>query len=85
MYSLIFTPEAKRDYDILRGKLKRQVDKALDRICKNPLVGKPLGGELKGLRSERVATFRIVYRIYEKSVEVLILVIEHRKSVYGGH
>lgn len=85
MYQLLFTQEARRDYEVLRGKLKAQVEKALQRICKDPYIGKPLGGELKGLRSERVSTFRIVYRIYEKTVEVLILVIEHRKSVYGGH
>ena len=69
----------------MRGKLKNQVDKALERLCKNPHIGKPLGGELKGLRSERVSAFRIIYRIYDKAVEILILVIEHRKSVYGGH
>lgn len=85
VYRLSFTADAKKDYDLLRGKLKLQVDKALNRLCKAPLTGKPLGGELKGLRSERVSSFRIIYRIYEKTVEILILVIEHRKSVYGGH
>ena len=85
MYRLLLTAEAKKDYDLLRGKLKRQVDKAIERICKDPYVGKPLGGELKGLRSERVSSFRIIYRIYEHTVEILIVVIEHRKSVYGGH
>ena len=75
----------KKNYGVLRGKLKAQVDKGLERIQKDPYLGKPLQGELKGLRSERVSSFRIVYRIYEHAVEVLILVIEHRKSVYGGH
>lgn len=85
MYTLLFTPGAKQEYDRLRGKLKRQVDKGLERIQKDPYLGKPLGGELKGLRAERVSTFRIIYRIVEEAVEVVILVIEHRKSVYGGH
>lgn len=85
MYGLLFTTEARREYDRLRGKIKLQVDKALGRIQKNPYLGKPLGGDLKGLWSERVSSFRIIYRIYERSVEVLIMVIEHRKSVYGGH
>ena len=85
MHRLLFTTQAKKDYEALHGKLKAQVDKGLERICKNPHVGKPLGGELKGSRSERVSSFRIIYRIYEKTVEVLVLVIEHRKYVYGGH
>lgn len=85
MYSLVFTTEARREYDALTGKLKLQVDKALERISSHPQYGKPLGGELKGFMSERVSSFRIIYRIYESSLEVLLLVIEHRRHVYGGH
>jgi len=85
MYSLLFTDKAKTQYEALSIKLRQQVDKGLERIAKNPQLGKPLRGELKGIWSERVATFRILYKIHEKKIEVLILVIEHRKSVYGGH
>jgi mRNA-degrading endonuclease RelE of RelBE toxin-antitoxin system len=55
------------------------------RIAVNPELGKPLRGEFRGIYSERVATFRILYKIRKEEVEVLILVIEHRSSVYGGH
>ena len=68
-----------------RWGARKQVDRALKRIASNPRTGKPLRGELKGIWSERVATFRIFYRILEERIEVLVLVIEHRKSVYGGH
>lgn len=85
MFSLVFTDKAKEQYDKLNPRLKAQVDKGLSRISKNPKLGKPLRGELKGIRSERVATFRILYKIYELEIEVLVLVIEHRSSVYGGH
>ena len=85
MYEIVFTETAKIQYERLTGRLKAQVDKGIDRISKNPLLGKPLRGELKGIWSERVATFRVLYKIKEHEVEVIILVIEHRKSVYGGH
>ena len=85
VYELIFTETAQRQYEQLNPRLKRQIDSGLDRIAANPGRGKALGGPLKGIWSERVATFRILYKIYEETVEVLVLVIEHRKSVYGGH
>lgn len=85
MYGLVYTDKAKDQYEALDARLKRQVDKGLDRIRQNPQLGKPLRGELKGIWSERVATFRILYKIHNKEVEVVILVIEHRKFVYGGH
>ena len=85
VYSLVFTDKARKQYNLLSGKLKNQVDKGLERIAKNPYLGKPLVGELKGIWSERVSTFRILYKFYEQKIEVLILLIEHRKKVYGGH
>jgi mRNA interferase RelE/StbE len=85
MYGLVYTDKAKEQYEALDARLRRQVDKGLERIRQNPQLGKPLRGELKGIWSERVATFRILYKIRNKEVEVVILVIEHRKSVYGGH
>ncbi len=85
MYRLIFTSKAKQQYEALNPRLKKQVNNGLSRITKNPNHGKSLRGELKGIWSERVATFRILYKIRNKEIEVLILIIEHRKSVYGGH
>ena len=85
MYVLVFTDTAKKQIDKLDARLRQQVDNGLLRLAKNPRSGKPLRGELKGVWSERVATFRILYRIQEQKLEVVVLVVEHRKSVYGGH
>ena len=85
MYALVFTEKAKRQYEDLDERFRRQVDKGLNRIARSPRSGKALRGELRGIWSERVSTFRILYKIYEDRIEVLVVVIEHRKSVYGGH
>jgi mRNA-degrading endonuclease RelE of RelBE toxin-antitoxin system len=85
VFELVFTETAQVQYDGLNPRLKKQVDRGLERVAANPRGGKPLGGSLKGIWSERVATFRILYRIFDERIEVLVLVIEHRKSVYGGH
>lgn len=85
VYRILLSEKAEAQYAQLSGKLKQQVDKGLRRIASAPKRGKPLWGPLKGVWSERVSTFRILYRIYEEEVEVLIITIEHRKTVYGGH
>jgi mRNA interferase RelE/StbE len=85
MYEVLFTETAKKQYDRLNPRLQKQIDSGLERIAANPKVGKPLGGSLRGIWSERVATFRILYKIFDERIEVLVLVIEHRKSVYGGY
>ena len=66
MFDLLFAETAKKQYSRLNPKLQRQVDNGLERIAANPRVGKPLGGNLKGIWSERVATFRILYKIFEE-------------------
>jgi len=37
---------------------------------------------LKGLRSWRTGDFRIVYRVVESRVEILVVAIGHRRDVY---
>lgn len=85
MYDVHWTDTAKKQYEKLTDRLRRQVDKSIERISKQPELGKPLRGELKGVFSERVSTFRILYKIRRSEVIIVVLVIEHRSSVYGGH
>lgn len=85
MYKLFFTDTARKQYEKLDRPLKGQVDKALERISIAPFSGKPLRGDLKGIFSERVSTFRVLYKVKKSEIEILVLTIEHRKSVYGGH
>ncbi|CAN5252522.1 type II toxin-antitoxin system mRNA interferase RelE [soil metagenome] len=45
-------------------------------------LGKPLRRELEGLWSARRGTFRILYRIDERSHEVVVTRIDHRHDAY---
>lgn len=85
MYQLSFTPKAIEALERAKGKIRKQLEKALERVQKDPFLSKPLRDELAGLNSERVATYRIIFRIIKEKKEVRIILIEHRKSVYGGH
>ena len=43
---------------------------------------KPLKGELADHYRYHVGDYRIVYRIVETDIEVLVLLIKHRRDVY---
>jgi mRNA interferase RelE/StbE len=45
-------------------------------------LGKPLVGELEGLRSARRGDYRIIYEIFGDDQVVLIHCVQHRKDVY---
>lgn len=52
-------------------------------LAENPhRVGKPLRAPLDGLYAARRGAFRVIYRIDDAEVTVLIVTIDHRRDVY---
>ena len=65
----------------LHPEIKRKVRAGLDRLAVDAEAGKALQGDLKGLRSLRVARFRIVYRGPARRV-IEIVAIGPRDRIY---
>ena len=68
---------------LLRGlhpELKRRTRAGLDRLVRDPGVGKALRGELVGLRSLRVGRIRVVYR--ESPAAIEIVAVGPRDGIY---
>lgn len=61
-------------------RLFERVDRAPDRLGREPAAGKRLAGPLAGHRSLRVGSLRIIYRVADGAV--LILEIDQRGGVY---
>ncbi len=64
---------------------KRILDFMDERIAKanDPrILGKALTGELRGLWRYRVGDFRLICKIQDKKVSVLVLEIGHRREIY---
>ena len=65
----------------LHPDIKRKVRAALDGLALDLEAGKALQGDLKGLRSLRVARFRVIYRAPARRV-IEIVTIGPRDRVY---
>lgn len=69
--------------DLVRGMhpaLKRKTRASLKTILSDPSSGKALKVELAGMRSFRVGSFRIIYRVIRNVIE--IVAIGPRERVY---
>ncbi|MBI1863959.1 type II toxin-antitoxin system mRNA interferase toxin, RelE/StbE family [Candidatus Woesebacteria bacterium] len=60
-----YKPQVVKQLKRLSKKEKTKIINKLEILADDPLAGKPLRGELKGLRSLRVWPFRIVYEVFD--------------------
>ena len=83
MYEVEITPEDLRHLNRLPDKVRNPALTAIfGPIAANPQrLGKPLVGELEGLRAARRGDYRIIYEILENEEIVLIHRVRHRRDV----
>jgi len=74
--------QAVRDLERLPKLYLPPAAAALRGLGAAPLSGKPLAGDLTGLRSLRVGMYRIVYRFDPRSGVVDVVWIRHRREAY---
>ena len=83
MYQLKIIPAARKDLDSLQGKLFESVKAAILSLAEDPRPPgcQKLSDEENGYRI-RVRDIRILYRIKDKTKEVIIYRVKHRREVY---
>ena len=81
-WTLIYAASAVRAIKRLDPAVRRRMLAALQKLRDDPERGKPLQLALRGLRSWRTHDYRIVYRIIESRIEVLVVAVGHRRDVY---
>ena len=83
-YTIEWTSRAQKQFrKITDEKLKQRIIEIIENeIASDPLIGKPLTLGFKGIRSYRIGRLRILYKPYKAKLIIVILRIEHRKSVY---
>ncbi len=81
-YSIKYTKEAKRKIERLDPSIRVVIKKVIESLSSNPYKGKPLSYELAGLYSLRTSDYRIIYRIKEKQLIIIVISVGHRKEIY---
>ena len=82
LYRILFTNEAKKNIGKLDPSIAGIIRKAIGSLASNPAKGKPLAYELAGLRSMRTSDYRIIYRMKEKELLIIVIAVGHRSEIY---
>lgn len=83
VYEVLFTKTARKDYDgVTDSKLRRGVNRIIERLKENPYQFKKLSGPLSHLRTAKTFSFRLLYHIEGEKLIVYVVSIEHRKQAY---
>jgi mRNA interferase RelE/StbE len=80
--NVVLARRARRELLDLSWPLIDAVEDALGLLEREPLAGHELRGRLRGLRSLRVGTYRIIYQLTEDQNTVRVAAIRHRSIVY---
>lgn len=81
MYKLLVPKDVQELISTMHPSLKKKVKASLKIILSAPHSGKALKEELSGLRSFRVGSFRIIYRIKDPK-QIELVAIGPRERIY---
>lgn len=82
MYQIILSRTAEKDLSKIDKKYKPHIFAALFDLRKEPFLGKRLKGKFQDCYSLRVGIYRIIYKIYKKELDILVICIGHRQGIY---
>jgi mRNA interferase RelE/StbE len=82
MARVVLARRARRELLELDWPLIDAVEETLGLLEREPDTGHELRGRLRGLRSLRVGTYRIVYQLTDSQQTVRVAAIRHRSIAY---
>lgn len=83
MYRIIFKSPAEKFLRKLENSIQQRIIRKLKKLKENPRLGKPLTATLSGLWSLRIDKYRVIYKLIENKLIIMVLNIGHRKDIYG--
>ncbi len=81
MYKLVVPKDLQELIRTMHPSLKKKIKACLKIILSEPYSGKALMDELSGLRSFRIRSFRIIYRIKEPG-QIELVAVGPRERIY---
>ena len=84
-YKVVYLDQVEQDLRKLgRSIVKKILVRIETYLASDPKeLGKPLKGEFQGYWRYRWGDYRVIYKISEREILILILRISHRKDVYS--
>lgn len=84
MYKVIYADTLEKDLRKLDKSVVRKIINKIEKdLARNPQgLGKALTRKFKGYWRYRIGDFRVIYKISEKEILIIILRAGHRKDVY---
>ncbi len=84
MYTLLFSPSARRDYKKLPPEMIKSINAVIDTLKNSPRLAGCKKLTNRDAYRIRAADYRIIYEIHDKTVTILVVRIRHRREVYQG-
>jgi mRNA interferase RelE/StbE len=81
---VVLARRARVDLLALEAALADAIVDALGLLERDPEAGHALRGRLRGLRSLRVGSYRVVYQVIDSGKTVRVAAIRHRSAAYGS-
>ena len=83
MPRLVLVRRARLEVLELSWSLGEAVNNSLGVLEREPLAGKPLRGNLRGLYSWRVGAYRILYQLLDGGKTIRVIAVRHRSVAYS--
>ena len=85
-WKLSFLPKAQKQLQSLDVAVQRRILNFLhERLLASPdprTLGKALVGEMQGLWRYRIGDYRLICKIEDQAVTILVLEVGHRREIY---
>ena len=82
MPRVVLARRARAELLALEWPLTDAVEDAIGLLAREPDAGHVLRGRLRGLRSLRVGSYRVVYELTDSGKTIRVVAIRHRSVVY---
>lgn len=81
-WTIKYSSSATRAIRKLDPAVRGRIRDTLQKLGQEPERGKQLRLGLTGLRTWRTGHYRIIYRLIESRIEIIVVAIGHRRDVY---
>lgn len=81
-YQVVIPKPVQKQLDRIDSRYRHRILVSLKKLEVDPFLGKKLEGDHEGERSLRVWPYRVIYRVLDRELLIMLVRIGHRQGVY---